>query len=322
MEVAPGVDEIHRRLLDRVLTGYYAVGSRLPSCRALAEELGSNSSTVDRAIARLASSGRVRTVPRRGTFVAPSDTSPLDARDVVAAELEEVLLRARRLGFTAADLTAMVGASLERVDSMRRIAVVECNERDLRHVQDLVQRASGVEVQPVLLSETAGRVLDEEFDAVAVPIFHLNDVAGAVRDLGSVVELNLVASPAALRRLIDVRDRERLVVVAPSARGVQWMTALVGQYYPGVIEAVELGPDGPDSAEDASVLDGAGVLVVNNAATLPPGIEARVGQIIAIEWELDGRFNAALRSRVESVISARSAAGRAAHDAGPHQGEA
>jgi len=312
MDVAPGVDEVYRRLLDRILTGHYPVGSRLPSCRALAAELGSNSSTVDRAVGRLASGGRVRTLPRRGTFVEQYDGTSIDARDVVAAELDEVLLRSRRLGFTAAELTSMVEVALERVDSMRRIAVVECNERDLRHVQDLVQRASGVEVQPVLLSDVAdGRLLDEEFDAVAVPIFHLNDIAGLVRDLDRVVELNLVASPAALRRIIDVRDQDKLVVVAPSQRGVRWMTALVGQYYPGTIEGVELDParatDADDPA-DLAWLEGEPVLVVNNAASLPPGTEEKVGQVIAIEWELDGRFNSALRSRIESVISARALA--------------
>ncbi|MEQ6903599.1 winged helix-turn-helix domain-containing protein [Nocardioides sp. YIM 152588] len=307
MDVAPGLDEVYRRLLDRVLTGFYPVGSKLPSCRALAAELGSNSSTVDRAIGRLAASGRVRTVPRRGTFVEQTDDAgTVDGRDVVARELDEVLVRARRLGFTAAEVTTLVEHALDRVGSMRRIAVVECNERDLRHVQELVQRASGVEVQPVLLADAAGRVLDEEFDAVACPIFHLNDIADLVRELDQVVELNLVASPSALRRLIGVRLEERIVVVAPSRRGVQWMIATVGQYYAGPIEGVEVGPDSPD---DPARLDGAPVLVVNNAATLPAGIEDRVGQIIPIEWELDGRFTTALRSRVESVISARLEAG-------------
>lgn len=304
MNVAPGVDDVYNTILDRVLTGFYPVGSKLPSCRALAEELGSNSSTVDRAIGRLANSGRVRTLPRRGTFVEQMEAGSVDARQVLAAQIDDVLLRARRLGITSAELSRMVEVALDRVDSMRRIAVVECNERDLRQIQDLVQNASGVEVQPVLLSDARGRLLDEEFDAVAVPIFHLNDIAGLVNDLDQVVELNLVASPSALRRLIDVRDRERLVVVAPSRRGVQWMTAIVGQYYPGQIDAVELGPD---SAQDSDLFDGAPVLVVNNAATLPADIEQRVGQIIAIEWELDGRFNTALRSRIENVISTRPA---------------
>lgn len=309
MDVAPTVDEVFQQLLDRVLTGYYPVGSKLPSCRALAAELSSNSSTIDRAIGRLANIGRVRTVPRRGTFVERAGGGTVNARDAVTGQIDDVLLRARRLGFTAAELTEMVAVSLDRVDSMRRIAVVECNERDLRQVQQLVQQAIDVEVQPVLLADAEGRVLDDEFDAVAVPIFHLNDVDHLVRDLGQVVELNLVASPAGLRRLIEVRDQDRIVVVAPTARGVQWMTSIVGQYFPGPIDTVEIGKD------DLGLLDGAPVVVVNNAAALPEGTENRVGRIIAIEWELDGRFTAALESRVSNVISARSGSPA-------HQGEA
>lgn len=299
MDVAPSADEVYRGLLDRVLTGFYPAGSRLPPVRALAEELRSNPSTVDRAIGRLAAAGRLRTVARRGTFVEASQTDAVDARAVIGRQLDEVLLRARRLGLTAAELGRLVGQALDRVDAVRRIAVVECNERDLRQVQDAVQQAAGVEVSPVLLRDAAGRRLDEEFDAVAVPIFHLNDMDGLVADFSRVVELNLVASPAALRGLIDVRDRERLVVVAPTGRGVQWMTAIVGQYFPGHIDAVQVGRDDP------GVLAGEAVVVVNNAAELPADIAARIGRVIPIEWELDPRFQTSLHAKVASAMGRR-----------------
>ena len=294
-----GVDEVQEILLDRILTGEYPVGSRLPSCRALANDLGSNSSTVDRAIGRLASRGRVRTVPRRGAFVEPLTGEEADARSIVSSQLEDLLLRARRLGFTAEELTSMVGDVMSRVDSMRRIAVVECNERDLRSLQKLVQQAIDVEVQPVLIDDARGRVLDREFDAVAVPIFHLRDVAEMVDDLDQVIELNLVASPAALRHLVEVREEQRLVVVAPSARGIQWMTAIVGQYFPGRIDTVLVGQD------DLAVLDDAPVVVVNNAARVPESILSGIERLISIEWELDNRFVPTLRSRIEHVLAGR-----------------
>jgi DNA-binding transcriptional regulator YhcF (GntR family) len=302
VEIAPNVEDVHRSLLDRILTGYYPAGAKLPPVRALAEELGSNPSTVDRAIGRLVSAGRLRTVARRGIFVEAPHTQAVDARAVVARQLDEVLLRARRLGLTAAELGSLVGDALVRADAVRRVAVVECNERDLRKVQELVEKTAGVEVSPVLLQDAAGRVLDEEFDAVAVPIFHLNDLDGLVRDFSKVVELNLVASPTALRGLIDVRDRERLVVVAPTGRGVQWMTALVGQYFPGRIDAVQLGRDDP------AVLAGEPVVVVNNAAELAPEIAEQIGRVIPIQWELDPRFQASLHAQVASAMAGRAAA--------------
>ncbi|WP_104107026.1 GntR family transcriptional regulator [Nocardioides sp. 616] len=300
-ELAPTVDDLHRVLLDRVLAGAYPAGSKLPSCRALAEELGSNSSTVDRAIGRLAAGGRVRTVPRRGTFVLEHTEAPVDAAQVVTGHLEELLQRARRLGVSAAELRQLVERSLDRVDAMPRIAVVECNERDLRKVTEAVQQASNVEVQPVLLCEIGDRVLDEEFDAVAVPIFHLNDVAGAVRDLDRVLDLNLVAAPSALRRLIALRDLDRLVVVAPHPRGVDWMKSLVGQYFPGQIDGLAT------DVEDPALLVGEPVVVVNNAAGIPAEVEQGIAQLISIEWELDARFAAELQGRIDGTLDRKKA---------------
>ncbi len=311
----PGVEEVYDRLLDRILTGVYPVDSRMPSCRAIAQEMGSNSSTVDRAIGRLAAGGRVRTVPRRGAYVEDFDGDEPDPRAIVTERLEELLLRARRLGLTADELTSTVDAVLHRVDSVRRVALVECNERDLRHLQGLMQQAIDVEVQPVLIDEAAGRLLDDEFDAVVSPLFHLNDVAPLVRDIDQVVELNLSASPATLRQLVEVRDEDRLVVVAPSRRGIQWMTAVVGQYFPGQIDGVQVG------ADDLALLDDAPVVVVNNAARVPDEVLAGVDRLITLEWELDPRFVPTLRAHIEGVLSSGRHSGAAGHGQRSRGGE-
>ncbi len=44
-------------------------GEKLPSCRALALELGINPNTVERAFAELERRGLVRTIPKKGVFV-------------------------------------------------------------------------------------------------------------------------------------------------------------------------------------------------------------------------------------------------------------
>lgn len=298
-QIGPGVDEVHDELLDRILSGFYPPGSRLPSCRTLARELGSNSSTVDRAVSRLAAAGRVRTYPRRGTFVADPGEPVTDAVLVVESRLEQLFLWAGRLGLRLDQLTAVVGSVLERIETMPRVALVECNERDLRHVQQLLQQELKVEVHPVLLSEATGRLLDEEFDAVVSPLFHLNDVGEVVTDPDAVVELHLTISPASLRQLVECRRAERILVVAPTRRGVQWMTAVVGQYYAGPLDAIQLGVDEVDLPTDAPVV------VTNNAAAVPDAALAHAGRVITIEWEIDPRSLASLRAQIDRRLLER-----------------
>ena len=77
---------------------------------------------------------------------------------------------------------------------------------------------------------------------------------------------------------------------------------MVGQYFPGQIDGVQVGTD------DLSLLDDAPVVVVNNAARVPDEVLAGVERLITLEWELDPRFVPTLRSHIERVLSARRAA--------------
>lgn len=293
---APGFQDVHDELLERIVSGFYPVGTRLPSCRALARELGSNPSTVDRAIARLAAAGRVRTYPRRGTVVVDPGAPTPDAAAVARSRVEQALLWARRLGLGSDELRTIVEDLLVAIDQVPRVALVECNERDLRNVQRVVQHEVGIEVQPVLLDEHAEHRLDEHFDAVLSPRFHLDDVVQFVDDPGEVLQLQLTVSPASLRQLIDARGAERLVVVAPTERGVEWMTALVGQCYGGPVDAVHLGVDDLGMCRDAPVV------VTNNASDIPADALEQVGRVINVEWVLDPRSLGSLRSQVRRRV--------------------
>ncbi|GAA2234894.1 winged helix-turn-helix domain-containing protein [Herbiconiux moechotypicola] len=296
------VSDVYRSLLERLSAGRYAPGTKLPSCRALAEELGSNPSTVDRALKRLVEVGLVRTVPRRGSFVVQAGTAAVHSRDEIADELGRVLAKAWRSGIVLDDIRQLVAQAVGQLEESPKVAFVECNRRDLDHMHALVREATGIEVQPVLIDDAWGRRLDEEFDVVTTPIFHLDDLGDIVTGFDRVVEVNFVASQSVMRRLVALRSAPRMVAAAPTARGVSWMTALVGQYYAGAIEPFHIGVDDP------SRLVGADVVVMNNAARLPDGWETRVPEIVSVEWELDPRFAGTFRGRIDEVLAARATA--------------
>ena len=61
--------QLARFLRERIVSGEYPAGRRLPSIMELQGESGLSAKTVQRAIAVLAAEGLVVTVPNRGTFV-------------------------------------------------------------------------------------------------------------------------------------------------------------------------------------------------------------------------------------------------------------
>jgi len=70
--------QVYRRIRESILGGSLAMGSRLPSTRTLAADLGASRSTVEAAFAQLAAEGFLERRVGAGTFVAPDLHSRLE----------------------------------------------------------------------------------------------------------------------------------------------------------------------------------------------------------------------------------------------------
>ncbi len=101
----PPYEQLRVQIAGRVATGEFAAGTKLPTVRALAAELGLATNTVARVYRELETDGVVVTEGRRGTFVAASSggRSP-EAADAVAAYVDT----ARRLGLELTEATRLV----------------------------------------------------------------------------------------------------------------------------------------------------------------------------------------------------------------------
>ena len=85
-----------------------------------------------------------------------------------------------------------------------------------------------------------------------------------------------------------------IAVVAPTARGVDRMKALVSQYYAGPLLTPDL-----DSGE---TLDGVDVLVHPRAIEMDGDLVAGVSKEIVIDWELDPGSTATFLSRLAAAV--------------------
>ncbi|WP_424189404.1 GntR family transcriptional regulator [Actinokineospora sp. G85] len=107
----PPYEQLRAGLAARVTAGELAVGTKLPTVRALAAELGLAANTVARAYRELEAAGLLETRGRAGTFVgAGSDDVLARGRDAAARFAEE----AKALGLGAELALDLVKAALTR----------------------------------------------------------------------------------------------------------------------------------------------------------------------------------------------------------------
>ncbi len=77
-------------------SGVLKTGEKLPSCRALACELGINPNTVERAYSILEEDGYILNLPKKGAFVTERANKLSERRDAAAAQLRLL----KNAGFT------------------------------------------------------------------------------------------------------------------------------------------------------------------------------------------------------------------------------
>ena len=110
----PPYEQIRVQVARLVMTGDLAVGSRLPSIRQLAGDLGLAPGTVARAYRELEAAGVVATRVGRGTTVSPlpAATTTEAQRSRLVEAAREYAAAARRLGAGPEQMVAVLQAHL------------------------------------------------------------------------------------------------------------------------------------------------------------------------------------------------------------------
>jgi DNA-binding transcriptional regulator YhcF (GntR family) len=96
----PPFEQLRMQIAAQVASGELSAGTRLPTVRALAEQVGLAVNTVARVFRELEADGVVVTEGRRGTFVRSSSRVTADEAQEAAATYAAVC---RQLGLSAAE---------------------------------------------------------------------------------------------------------------------------------------------------------------------------------------------------------------------------
>lgn len=104
----PIYDQLYRSVTQMAALGVLEKGGPLPSVRSLAQELGVNPNTVQKAYAMLERDGIICTVPGKGSFLS-ADGSALEKQKTLAAEsLRKAVHDAAGSGLTQEEISDVV----------------------------------------------------------------------------------------------------------------------------------------------------------------------------------------------------------------------
>lgn len=103
----PPFEQIRAQVTELITTGALVPGTRLPTVRALAADLGIAVGTVARAYRELEAAGLVESRRRHGTTV--SGTLPTPSPSEVQEAADQLLARARAAGLGWEDLLGLLG---------------------------------------------------------------------------------------------------------------------------------------------------------------------------------------------------------------------
>ncbi len=97
---------IGENIKKRIATGALKEGDKLPSCREMAEALGVNPNTVQRAYTQLEEEGVVFTIAKKGVFVSSARRPRPDRASQLAAKLTEL----KNMGYEREEILASLAA--------------------------------------------------------------------------------------------------------------------------------------------------------------------------------------------------------------------
>jgi DNA-binding transcriptional regulator YhcF (GntR family) len=98
----------------KICSGFYALGSKLPSVRDLAQEASVNPNTMQRALAKLEEDGLLYTNRTSGRFVTEDIKMIQKTKTKLAQEhIQEFLEKMKRLGFDRTDILNILAEMLE-----------------------------------------------------------------------------------------------------------------------------------------------------------------------------------------------------------------
>lgn len=231
----PGkTDLIKQALLERLRTGEYPVGGRLPGLRSIAEEFDVHPNTAARVVTDLVHEGLLRSVQGRGTFVLAVPTTDGRATDELYASARSLATQARRLGLSRRDWARLTSDAEDAAydEEGPTLWFVECSQRDGEELSASLSTLLERPVRPMLVDELPHHLVAHPLEPgffITTP-FHLHEVESVVGPRTPVVAVNVVPTSETLVAFARFATDARVAVVASNTETLVRFVRMVTTY--------------------------------------------------------------------------------------------
>ncbi|MFN8528859.1 MAG: GntR family transcriptional regulator [Anaerolineae bacterium] len=236
-------EEIRQAVIQRISSRQYLPGDRLPSVRDLAEELGSNRNTVNKAYQLLEELGYIESLPggRKGFSV--KDISGIetqsrgDLRSYFYQQSVNLVWQALAAGLSAEEVREQIlGAVTEVYDTSRvKIAFYECNMHDSHDMGAFISQALDMNIHYGLLDDlyTSVDATLPRYDLIVTTFHHLAEVSQSIPDAGvKLVGIDTRLTPETMLRIARL-PKSNIGVVSTLQNTSHMLKHILYSYYPG-----------------------------------------------------------------------------------------
>lgn len=246
---------VTQALLHRISSGQYSPGDRLPSIRELAEEIGSNRNTVNKAYKMLIDMGIIRyTGAKRNGFTVHATTGKAprpksELKNYFYQHAVQLVWEGMAAGMTSEEMLDQLQSAVTEVIGNRVVNLIffECNDNDTTEMGRELNKELKIPVKYRNLSELMKdpEAIFREFDLVITTYHHLAEISTISQQFDfpqkKIVGIDTRLTPDSMVRIARF-PKSRIGVVCTNHNTAHRVKHILYGYHPEWdIEAIAMG---------------------------------------------------------------------------------
>ncbi len=235
-------EAIQQAIISRIMSRHYVSGDRLPSVRDLADELGSNRNTVNKAYQMMAELGVIESLPggRKGFQVNDisrvSEKSLTNLTDYFYQQALNLAWQGLAAGIPVGDALQQMTHAIHEVYEIGNVRAIfyECNMHDSTDMGQYLSRKLDMKIDYGLLDDLYKDVAAaiQRYDLIITTFHHLSEVTAELGDaVSKVVGIDTRLTPDTLLRIARLPGLQ-IGVVSTLKNTTHMLKHILHSYYP------------------------------------------------------------------------------------------